>query len=500
MASVEARGVSQAYGGVRVLDQVDITVEAGRIHILAGENGAGKSTLVKILTGVENPVEGEVLIDGRPARSEPALFDKIAYVPQELSLFQNLTVAENLFIPFGKHQAGGGFLSRRSLERDAQRYIDEFHIHAAPSQLVSESSVSDQQLIQIARAVSRDDARILILDEPTSSLTQFECERLFKVLRRLAAEGAGIVFISHKMEEIFELGDTYSVLRNGKLIDCGAMSALSEPELIRLMAGEAVATEQAFRPSEAGDDVILKVEGLSGKGFTGIDFSLRRGEILGFGGLVGAGRSDLMQAVFGFRRPRAGRVLLNGSEIRPGRPSDAARAGLYYLSEERSLHGIFPQMSLHDNIALTLFGQTARAGFVSGRAERGAVDAIIERYAIRTSSRDKLIRHLSGGNQQKAIIGRAIARQPDVLIFDEPTKGIDVRTKLQIYQLIRDLAAEGIGIIMVSSDMQELMKCASRIMTMREGRLVGTFDPQRSDKSEIIASMLGSRQAEHAHS
>ena len=500
MAYLEARGVCQEFNGVRVLDGIDIDVEQGRFHILAGENGAGKSTLVKILTGVQRPVAGDVTIGGEFARGHSHLFDQIAYVPQELSLFQNLTVAENLFIPFEQHHSGAGyaFLARKRLEREAERYIEEFHIHGKPSQRVGDVSVSDQQLIQIARAVSRDDVRILILDEPTSSLTTFECERLFKVLRRLTSEGIGIIFISHKMEEIFELGDEFTVLRNGEMVGRGSMDTVDEAGLVRMMAGEDVSLDQDFRPRNEPGEALLTVSGLSDGRFENIDFTLRRGEILGFAGLVGAGRSDVMQSVFGFRPSTAGEIILDGKPLPRGRPDLSVKRGLFYLSEERSHHGIFPQLSVRDNIALTLFDETVRGGLVSMRAERNAVDRIIEHYTIRTSSRDKIIRYLSGGNQQKAIIGRAIARRPDVLIFDEPTKGIDVRTKLQIYELMRDLAEEGVGIILVSSEMNELMKCASRIVAMWHGRITGEFNTSGTSKSQIVSAILGGKEAEDA--
>lgn len=497
MAYLSAQGVIQEFNRVRVLDKVDIGVELGRFHILAGENGAGKSTLVKILTGVQNAMAGEIRIDGRDPAHHRSLFDKIAYVPQELSLFQNLTVAENLFIPFDKSGHGGAILRGATIRRDAQALIDEFHIHAEPDDLVSEVSVSDQQLIQIARGASRHDFKVLILDEPTSSLTAFETERLFRVLRRLASEGRGIVFISHKMDEIFELGDEVTVLRNGLKVGHASMSDITERQLIALMAGDDVRTDEAFQPRAEAADVVMSVRNLCGPKFRDISFDLRRGEILGFAGLVGAGRSELMQCIFGFRKPSGGEVRLDGVGLKPGDTILSTRLGMTYLSEERSHHGIFAAMSVHDNIAVTLFKQTAPFGLVSAKQENGLVDRIFRQYDIRSSSRDKHIRFLSGGNQQKAIIGRAIARRPKVIIFDEPTKGIDVRTKMQIYGIMRELAEEGNGIILVSSEIGELMKCANRIITMWQGKQTGSFRTLDTEKPALISALLGLGEETH---
>ena len=500
VAYLTARNIVQEFNGVRVLDGVDIDVERGKFHILAGENGAGKSTLVKILEGVLHQTDGQVRIDGKDPLENPELYDKIAFVPQELSLFQNLTVAENLFIPFGKHGQGGLSLNTGEIKRMARPFLEQFNIHAGPGERVSDISVSDQQLTQIARAVSRENIEILILDEPTSSLTTHETDRLFKVLRRLVKEdGVGVIFISHKMEEIFGLGEDITVLRNGRLVDRGEMTDLTEQELIDLMAGENIQAESTYQPSANRTDVVLNVENLSGAGFQNVSFELKRGEILGFAGLVGAGRSETMQGLFGYHPYTSGRVVLNGEELAKGRTDKATQKGMFYIPEERSLHGIFAEQGLHHNIALPLFGQTSKFGFISGRKEKTAIDDIIRDYGIKTSSRKKEIKFLSGGNQQKAIIGRSIARKPDVLIFDEPTKGIDVRTKLQIYGIMRDLADEGVGIILVSSEIEELQKCASRIITMREGVVLGEFETNNTDKNTLIASMLGMEGSNHVH-
>lgn len=499
MAYLSARQISKEFNGVRVLDDVSIDIELGRFHILAGENGAGKSTLVKILTGVHAPTTGSVSIDGENPEEDRSRFDRVAYVPQELTLFQNMTVAENLFMPFTKTGHGGPVVKYRQIARDAQALIDRFNIHARPNQRVSDISVSDRQLLQIARAASRTGFKVLILDEPTSSLTKFETDRLFAVLRRLADTGHAIVFISHKMDEIFELGQDITVLRNGRLVRSGPLSDLDERGLLTLMAGTEVMLDNSFTPDCAPRAVLLKVENVSGAGFKDVSFELHGGEILGFAGLVGAGRSEAFQAIFGYRKRTAGRVVLCGEDLPANDPVAAAARGLVYLPEERSLHGIFAHLSLHDNIALSLFGDTARGGLISSARENAAVQGVIDAYEIKTSSNRKHIRFLSGGNQQKAVIGRAIARNPKVLIFDEPTKGIDVRTKLQIYTIMKSLAEQGMGIVLISSDLVELKHCASRIVTMHSGSVSGTFASSDFDQNVLMRAIFGRKEADHVN-
>ncbi len=484
---------------MRVLEDVSIDIELGRFHILAGENGAGKSTLVKILTGVQALTAGSVSIEGRNPEEDRSLFDRVAYVPQELTLFQNMTVAENLFMPFTKSGHGGPVVKYRQIERDAQVLIDRFNIHARPGQRVSDISVSDRQLLQIARAASRKGFKVLILDEPTSSLTRFETDRLFSVLRRLADSDHAIVFISHKMDEIFELGQDITVLRNGRLVRSGPLSELDERGLLTLMAGTEVMLDSTFTPDCTPGEVLLKVDNVSGVGFQDVSFELRSGEILGFAGLVGAGRSETFQAIFGYGKRTSGRVVLCGEELPANDPVTSARRGLAYLSEERSLHGIFAHLSLYDNIALSLFRDTASAGLISSSRERAAVQGVIDAYEIRTSSNRKHIRFLSGGNQQKAVIGRAIARKPKVLIFDEPTKGIDVRTKLQIYTIMKSLAEQGMGIVLISSDLAELKHCASRIATMHAGSVSGTFAASDFDQNLLVRAIFGRKEVDHAN-
>lgn len=497
MAFLEAEHIGRSFPGVVALEDVSLKLELGKVHVLAGENGAGKSTLVKILTGADKPSSGRILIDGRPAEADRSLFSKVAYVPQELNLFPNMSVAENLFLPFDRSHLGGVTLRRRQMLELAREHLRRFHIDADPSQLAGQLAVSDQQLLQIARACTNQELRILILDEPTSSLTTAEVDRVFGVLDRLKHSGHGIVFISHKMDEIYQIGDEVSVLRNGRHVGHHALSALDEADLLHLMSGEEVRTDRSYQPGSGAGNVLLEVRGMSGRRFKDISFQLRQGEILGFAGLVGAGRSELMQAIFGFLPATAGQVSLEGRAWRLGDTHWSVEHGMVYLSEERKLHGILANLSLRENIGICLFGETALGGVINRRLEHRCVDQIIRDYAIKTSDSGKKIGFLSGGNQQKAIIGRAMRLQPRLLIFDEPTKGIDVKTKAEIYRMMQQLAESGTGIILVSSEMTELIACASRILTMHEGRLSGEFNTLETDKQTLVKAIVSAEEADH---
>ncbi len=498
MAFVEARNIRRSFPGVVALDGVDLRIEAGSVHVLAGENGAGKSTLVRILTGTEAPESGELLIDGHDALIDRTQFGKIAFVPQELNLFRHLSVAENLLMPFRRTGFGSVVLSRRRMHAAASEHLARFAIRARPEQKVSEISVSDQQLLQIARAATVWGFRMLILDEPTSSLTGNETERLFRIIRQLRDSGHAVIFISHKMDEITALGDEVTVLRNGRVVGHSALNRITVPKLIQLMSGEEVRLDETFKPRVAAGEPLLAVHRLGGRGFRDVSFELRRGEILGFAGLVGAGRTELMQTIFGMLGASGGTVTLEGAPLALGSPSASVRRGLLYLSEERKLHGILPRRSVRENIGISVMRQTAPRGVISSIDERRLVAEVIERYGIRTASLETRIMFLSGGNQQKTIIGRAMAQAPRVLIFDEPTKGIDVRTKAEIYRLMQALAEKGIGIVLVSSEMEELRRCASRIITMYQGAISGEFINDETDRDTLVAAIIGQAPGQHA--
>jgi ribose transport system ATP-binding protein len=499
MAVLEARNIVKRFPGVIALNNLDITIRPGTIHCVIGENGAGKSTLVKTLTGVYKPDEGKVLIDGVNALEHPSAFSKVAYVPQELSLFGDMTIAENLFMPFNKSGMGGAMVTASKLNKAAVDHLERFHIEARPDALVRSLTVSDQQLLQIARALTNKLAEIIILDEPTTSLTDREVERFFKIVRRLKDEQHSMVFISHKLDEIYAIGDEITVMRNGEQVGSAPAAEMSQRQLISLMSGKDVDMDEKFCPRKPAGEILLEVKNLSGAKFTDISFDLREGEVLGFAGLVGAGRSEIMQTIFGFLPEKSGEVKLNGSTLKFRDTNAAMKRGLVYLPEERKHHGILPDLSVRHNIGISLLNETAKGYLISPKKENAASAEIIDLYEVKTSSAEKRIVFLSGGNQQKIIIGRAMRGKPKVLIFDEPTKGIDVKTKADIYRIMQELAEEErVGIILVSSEMKELLKCSNRVIAIYEGRTAGEFDTLKSTSEEIVTSIIGASE-QQAH-
>lgn len=490
---LEARKITKEFPGVRALDEVDLVLNPSSVHCVMGENGAGKSTLVRILTGVYKADSGEVLIGGEDPTKDASLFHSVAYVPQEIDLFEEMTVAENLFMPFARAGFKGGTIRKRHLFEAATESIERFAIHAKPHQYVKELSVSNKQLLQIARAYTNTSLNTLILDEPTTSLTDQETHVLFEIVRGLRDEGKSVIFISHKLSEMFELGDYVTVLRNGKQVGHSEVREVSEAWVIDKMSGEEIDLEQKFHPQKSRGEPILRVNSLSGHGFEDISFDLNEGEILGFAGLVGSGRTEIMQTIYGFLPRYSGEVLFRGNRLH-GRTFHAMEQGLVYLPEERKQYGILETLSVRHNIGIGLLQNTSRAGVVDPRKEKTLVQKVIDRYNVRTPSMEHPISSLSGGNQQKAIIGRAMFGTPRAIIFDEPTKGIDVKTKVDIYRLMQELADEQrIGIILVSSELDELLKCASRVVTIYEGKKTGEFRTGEATRSQIVGAIINAK-------
>lgn len=492
MQVLEARKITKTFPGVVALKDVDISFELGKIHCIIGENGAGKSTLIKILTGVYEPDAGSVLFRGEDTLHHPQLFDNVAYVPQEIDLFRHMTVADNLFIPFDKSGFGKGLVHRRELEERARPWLEKFHMTAQPDQLVREISVSEQQLLQIARAMIHEQASVLMLDEPTTSLTMEDTRRLFSVIREIKAEGKAIIFISHKLDEVFDLGDEITVLRNGEKVAYADIHDVDVNWVVRQMAGRDVSQAENYRSTNVTSDVLMEVRGLCGERFEDISFTLHRGEILGMSGLVGAGRTELMQAIFGYLPVWSGSVTVEGKPWKLGDTSYSVENGLIYLPEERKQQGILPNMGVKENLTMSLLKKLQFGPVLSERKETKLAREIVDAYAIRISGLGQKIMNLSGGNQQKAIIGRSMFCNPKVLVFDEPTKGIDVGTKAEIYRLMKKHAEEsGIGIILISSEMEEVLKCSNRVLTLYQGRVVGEFDAQTADKAHILNAIMG---------
>ncbi len=490
MKILEAKNITKIFPGVVALSEVDITFTLGEIHCVIGENGAGKSTLIKCLTGVYIPEEGEVIINGKDALKNKELFNKVAYVPQEIDLFMHMTVAENLFLPFEK-TGFSGMVNRKLMEKKAVPLLEKFKIKVQPDELVKNISVSEQQLLQIARATVHADYEVLMLDEPTTSLTSSETELLFEVIDEIKKENKAIVFISHKLEEIFAIGDVITVFRNGQKVAYSELNVVDIPWVISQMTGRQVDQSQVYQSDKVQDAVLLKVENLTGELFNNVSFELHKGEILGFSGLVGAGRSELMQAIFGYLPIYGGQVYLDGQKWKLGDTNYSVNNGFIYLPEERKAQGILPLLSIRENISVSVLDSVKSGIAISSRKEAELANKIIVDYEVKTPGMEKQIKFLSGGNQQKVIIGRSMSCNPKVLVFDEPTKGIDVGTKAEIYRMMKELAEEqGLGIILISSEMEEVQKCSNRIITMYHGDVSGEYT-MNAEKEELLGAIIG---------
>ncbi|GKX27670.1 sugar ABC transporter ATP-binding protein [Vallitalea longa] len=492
MKVLEAHNITKIFPGVIALDSVDVSFELGEIHCIMGENGAGKSTLIKCLTGVYEPEEGKVLIHGEDAIKNRALFDKIAYVPQEIDLFLHMSVAENLFLPYEK-SGFKGLVNKEILEERAVGILEKFNIRVEPDVLVKDISISQQQLLQIARATVHEEFEVLMLDEPTTSLTTEDTQLLFDIVEQIKKDNKAIIFISHKLEEIFSLGDVITVFRNGKKVVYSRLKSIDIPWVITQMTGRKVDQTQKFYSTKVKNEKLLEVKHLTGERFSDISFDLKKGEILGFTGLVGAGRSELMQAIFGYLPVYSGSVELNGKDWELGNTNYSVKNGFIYLPEERKAQGILPVLSIRENISVSILDKLKSKMGISKTMESNIAQKVINDYEVKTTDMEKEIKFLSGGNQQKVIIGRSMCCNPKVLVFDEPTKGIDVGTKAEIYRMMKELAEEkGIGIILISSEMEEIMKCSNRIIALYNGRKAGEFDIS-ADKEELLGSIIGVR-------
>ncbi|MBB2973391.1 sugar ABC transporter ATP-binding protein [Mesorhizobium sp. RMAD-H1] len=489
---LEMRGISKSFPGVRALDNVDIALYPGTVTALIGENGAGKSTLVKILTGIYQPDEGEIRVDGRPVTfptAQAATGHGVTAIHQETVLFDELSVAENIYLGHAP-KTRLGFVNWKGLNARALALLHSLETTVDVRARLKELSIAQRHLVAIARALSVD-SNIVIMDEPTAALSRKEVDDLFKIIERLKAQGKAILFISHKFDEVYEIAQNYAVFRDGRAVGHGALKDTSQNEIVRMMVGRAV--EHAFPKIEvAPGDTVLHVENYSHPTeFRGISFELRRGEILGLYGLVGAGRSEFCQSLFGVTRPSAGSLTLEGQNITIRSPRDAINHGLVYVPEERGRHGAVLQMPIFQNISLPSLGKTARAGFLRSAEEFALARRYAERLDLRAAALSVPVGTLSGGNQQKVVIGKWLATKPKVIILDEPTKGIDIGSKAAVHAFISELAAEGLSIIMVSSELPEILGMSDRVLVMREGLTAGIFDRQSADAETLVRAATG---------
>jgi len=486
---LELKKISKSFSGVEVLHEVAFSLRPGEVHALLGENGAGKSTLVKIITGVHQPDHGEILLNGVPVHFNDTRESRkagIAAIYQELSLFPDLDVAENIFV--GRQPVtAGGRIDWKKLYKEAEQLLSSLGVHLDMKQKARSLSIAQQQMVEIARAISIN-ARILIMDEPTSSLTLNEVAELFRLVHRLREDGTAIIFISHRLEELFEIADRVTVFRDGSYIDTRSMQDISRDELIRLMVGRTISKLFPKQDVEAGD-VILQVENLSRTGaFENISFELHKGEILGMAGLVGAGRTNVARAIFGVEPPTSGRILIEGRKVMITSSRKAKELGLAYVPEDRQLHGLIPAMSITSNISLTMLEDYAWRGWLRDEVERKAAYAGARQMEVRASHIWQNARELSGGNQQKVVLAKWLSTKPRILILDEPTRGIDVGAKAAVHALMSKLASEGMAILMISSELPEVLGMSDRVIVMREGRMTGHFTRAEATQEKIISA------------
>jgi ribose transport system ATP-binding protein len=488
---LEVAGLSKSFGPVQVLRDIGLTVKGGEVHAIIGENGAGKSTLMKLLSGHLQPSSGEIRIDGQPvAFSGPvdAEHRGIVLVHQEILLAPDLTVAENVYL--GREVRKGLVLDDRTMNEGARRTIRELGGDIDPTVIVGRLSIAQRQLVQIARSLLVP-YRVVIFDEPTASLTPTETEALMKVIADIRAKGAAVLYISHRLPEVKQIADRVTVLRDGRLVTTRDAAELEPVDMARLMVGRDVA--KLYPDHEAASDrqTVLEVRDFSVPGFAqNASFTLHKGEILGFAGLVGAGRTELMEGIVGLR-PGRGTVLLDGQPIRIGSVHDSLKAGMVYLSEDRKGKGLLLTEDLRVNLTLASLGKFLRRGQVDQARERAALDRAIGEFDIRAGRKDLLAGQLSGGNQQKLLLAKMMLLDPQIVIIDEPTRGIDIGTKQQIYKFIAGLAAEGRSIIVVSSEMPELIGICDRIVVMRAGHLVGEVAGEHMNENEIVVLATG---------
>ena len=488
---LNVQNMGKSFGPTRAVHDVSFGLNTGEVLALIGENGAGKSTVVKMLTGIYRPDAGSIILEGKPLAfntPQDAWKAGITAIHQETVMFDELSVAENLFVGHHPIRNRFGMVDWKRLLEDAQKVLDRIDAKIDPQALLKELSVAQKHLVQIARALSQD-ARVVIMDEPTASLSKAEIDDLYRVVRQLRAEGKAILLITHKFDEVFALADRYVVLRDGEKVGEGRIQDATSDGLIRLMAGRDVGSLFPKTSAFSGDVVFEAKDFSHPTEFDGISFSVRQGEILGFYGLVGAGRSEVMQAIFGLNPQARGTVSIGGITVNLRSPADAVAHGLVYVPEDRQIAGAILPMSILHNITLPMLG---RLGFLLDRPKEEAVAMpLAQRLSLRATHLDQNVSELSGGNQQKVVLSKWLATNPIAIILDEPTKGIDVGAKAAVHSFMAELVSQGLAVVLVSSELPEVMHMSDRIIVMREGRMVAEFDAKKVTAEEIVAKAAG---------
>lgn len=495
---LEMHGISKSFPGVKALDRVDLTLNRGEVLGLVGENGAGKSTLMKIMTGVYEADTGEILIDGQKVSindPEHARELGLSIIYQELSMVENLTVAENIFLA-REFTGRFGFVDSQKMNREAARVLDILHLDIDPTTPVRDLSVGQKQMIEIAKAISGN-SKIIVMDEPTASLSHHEAETLLAQVKRLREKGIGIVYITHRLEEVFDIADRVTVLRDGRTVETRPIGEVNREYLVRKMVDRELSQLYGEHICRATDEIVLSVQGLNPKRPTprnarikDINFDLKAGEILGFFGLVGAGRTEIMEMLFGMA-PYQGEIRIGGERVDITEPSKAIELGLGFVTEDRKEQGLVLNMTVRENFSLTHLGDYCTFDFVNESKEGEACEVYVRDLGIKTPSIEQKAKNLSGGNQQKIVIAKWVARNPRILIVDEPTRGIDIGAKAEVHSLLRRVAEKGVGIIMISSDLPEVLAVSDRIVILKEGRISGELERANADQERVMELATG---------
>ncbi len=489
---LELKDIAKYFPGIKALDNVDFTIRTGEVHALIGENGAGKSTLVKIMTGVYQPTKGKILMEGSEVHfgtAHDAQAAGVAAIHQEASMFTELTVTENIFM--GHHlRKKGGTLDWKAMRQHTQELLDRLELDINPDTLIKNLGTAQRHMVEIAKALSVD-AQLVIMDEPTSALSLHEVEELYKIIRQLKDEGKAIVFISHKFDEIFEICDYFTVFRDGQYIGEGEVATSSVDEIVKMMVGRSLG--HMFPKKEAAiGEAVLDVKGLSLPGFfKNVSFTLHKGEILGFFGLVGAGRSEVMRTIFGIDKKSEGTIVLNGHEIHISSPRLAMQRGIAYVPEDRQEQGAILEMSLSHNITLPQIDKISPFGVLNKKTEKTITEEFGNKMEIKAANWKVNANTLSGGNQQKVVLAKWLATDPDILILDEPTKGIDVATKAAVHEFVSEMAAAGLAVILVSSELPEVLGMADRIVVMHEGHVSKVLNRDEANSDNVILAATG---------
>lgn len=489
---IEMRGIDKLFGSNQVLKQAGFTLESGEVHALMGENGAGKSTLMKILTGVYTKDAGTVLVDGKEVNyKNPQEAEKagIVFIYQELNVMFDLTVEENLFM--GKEIHGKfGICDKKAMQKKAQEALNILGVNISPKTVMAELSVGQQQMVEICKALMAD-AKVFIMDEPTAALTQSETVALFKVIESLRKKGVSMVYISHRMEEIFELCDRITVLRDGSYIGVKNIPETNMNEIVKMMIGREIGERYPSRNVKIGKEV-LKVKELTRKGtFHDVNFSVRAGEVLGVSGLMGAGRTEIMQAIFGNLSYESGTIEIDGKEVKISNPRQAMEHGIGFITEDRKTEGLMLDKSIRENISLCNLRRISKSSVISREAEKNMVAEAIKDLHIKCFGSYHECNNLSGGNQQKVVLAKWILTNPKILILDEPTRGVDIGAKKEIYSIINKLAAQGVAIIMVSSELPEVLGMSDNIMVVREGEVRGIISYEEANQERVMTLATG---------